>query len=258
MQDGKCLLCGGRIQHYHHVVPKHLGGSNTYQNIAGLCEQCHFAVHTTDKTKAALAERKQGLNMQHHALSVLNQIIPSLVDELAAMFPGHVFVTNGLSTSECRKANGYEKAHHIDAYCIALAALPNAVPAAEIPEPLFVQQFRRHDRQACIRQMMNRVYCLDGKPIATNRHKAFEQTKPSLEEIRPTLTEAQISRLTVKPHPKQYKAPNRVLPGAVFMCDGKRHVLQANAGNYFIDTNKEKYPYKKCIFVKRNTGFIVL
>ena len=41
LQDGKCLLCRKEIEHYHHIVPKSRGGSNTLGNIAGLCKSCH-------------------------------------------------------------------------------------------------------------------------------------------------------------------------------------------------------------------------
>ena len=41
-QNGKCLLCRRpAIEHYHHLVPKHLGGSESIDNYAGLCLKCH-------------------------------------------------------------------------------------------------------------------------------------------------------------------------------------------------------------------------
>lgn len=263
MQEERCILCGGRIQHYHHVVPQHLNGSNTCQNIVGLCEQCHAAVHTNDEAKSKLANLKEGLNKQHHALSVLNQIIPFLVDELAAMFPIHTFVTDGLSTSLFRKTNGYAKVHHVDAYCIALTAMPQALPAAVIPEPVYVKQFRRHDRQACHKENIKRVYCLNGKPIAVNRHRAFEQKEFSLVDVRGQLTEAEISRLTVKPHKPIYKRMDRLMPGSIYLYYGCRYVLKGTSGlhngipQYCISLDGSKHPYRQCIFVKRNAGLVV-
>ena len=45
-----------------------------------------------------------------------------------------------------------------------------------------MRQFRRHDRQACKREMLNRNYVLDGKIVARNRHKTFGQKDDSPEE----------------------------------------------------------------------------
>lgn len=38
----KCFECGDEAQHYHHVVPHSLGGTNTVD----LCEKCHGVVHS--------------------------------------------------------------------------------------------------------------------------------------------------------------------------------------------------------------------
>ena len=37
-QHGKCLMCKNDIEHFHHIVPRSKGGSDTIQNQAGLCK----------------------------------------------------------------------------------------------------------------------------------------------------------------------------------------------------------------------------
>ena len=51
-QDGQCLLCGkAPIQAYHHIVPRHCGGSEGLYNRAGLCGACHELVHCRHSTR---------------------------------------------------------------------------------------------------------------------------------------------------------------------------------------------------------------
>ena len=264
LQDGKCLLCGGCIEHYHHIVPRHLHGSNTCSNIAGLCSLCHKAVHTSETAKNELADRKMGLNQKYGALGVLNQIMPYLWEELTVLFPEHVYATDGDSTAKIRKEGNYHKDHYIDAYCIAVSPLRSIADASVIPEPVEIRQFRRHDRQVCNMENLNRVYCLNGQAIAVNRHKATEQTKNSLAEVRETLSEKELSSLTVKPHKPQYKNPKRHMPGSIYLFNGCRYVLKGNDGfhkgqpDYCVSSDGQKHPYKKCIFVNKNAGLVVL
>lgn len=61
MQEGKCLLCGGPIEHDHHVGPRSKGGSDTIGNLAGICFACHDKVH---KDKEYEKKLKAGINDQ--------------------------------------------------------------------------------------------------------------------------------------------------------------------------------------------------
>lgn len=100
-QDGRCLLCRKQdIGHYHHIVPRSRRGSNTIQNIAGLCLKCHELVHKDTDAAQKLAAIKAGLKKKHGGTSVLNQIIPFLTRELADLYPGHTYVTNGWSSDD--------------------------------------------------------------------------------------------------------------------------------------------------------------
>lgn len=142
------------------------------ENRVGVCEKHHELVHTDAVWREKLAKKKNGVNKKYHALSVLNQIIPHLERELAA-FPGHCFVTEGQSTKAFRDANGVEKTHHSDAYCIACSILPAAKIA--VPEQMFeIRQYRRHDRQAAHQAIkVNQTIILIRKESASIQASVF-------------------------------------------------------------------------------------
>ena len=267
MQNGQCLFCKNDIEHYHHVVPRHCGGSETLENRVGLCQKHHDLVHKDPTWTAKLATKKTGLNKKYHALSVLNQIIPYLLNELATRFPSRVYATTGTETAAYRQQRNIPKDHYLDAYCIACSvANPKAMRIRNIA-PYRIKQFSRHDRQACHQQMLDRKYYLDGKLVAVNRHKATEQKTDSLEEFRASLEDLSaaeiayvISHLQVLPHRARYKDMLRPMPGSTFIHNDKYYVLQGSQGrnngspNYFIDTSGLRHPARQCIFVLQNAG----
>ena len=195
---------------------------------------------------------------KYHALSVLNQIIPELTEQLAQLFPQHAFVTAGKDTADFREDYGIAKEHHLDAYCIACSVFTEpagvSTPSAK---PHRLMQFRRHDRQVC---HIKRVYLSDGNVVATNRHKAIEQKDNSLEEFRKTHSQQEVSALTVKDHKPVYKDMRRFMPGGVFLCNGKVHTLQSSLGrhngtpDYFVDVDGNKSNAKRCKFLQQNCG----
>lgn len=262
LQDGKCLLTGEPIAHYHHIVPRSKGGSNTIGNIAGLSEKGHSMVHTDAKAEAKLKSIKAGLNKKYGALSVLNQIIPYLAEELIKMLP--IYTTTGKSSKEFRDEFHVPKTHANDAYSIACSVLN--LDTAHIPEGTvyLIRQFRRQDRQACQQKMADRKYYLDGALVATNRHKRMEQKTDSLKEFRLSYKEADVSKLAVKEHKPQYKNQERHLPGSVFLFEGssKRHVLDHSTGfhngrpDYYFDTEGNKFLARKCNFIQSNAGLM--
>ena len=262
LQGGKCLLCGGKIEHYHHIVPKARRGSDTLGNLAGLCEACHRLVHTEEEWAEKLEEKKHGLNKKYGALSVLNQIIPKLCEEFSQMFPGFFSVTDGYSTKAFREGHGLPKDHYLDAYCIARSVLPGNLPV-EIPaeEEVFrIRQFRRHDRRACHQERWDRKYYLGGTLVAVNRHKAIGQKMDSLEEYR--RKGGCTNKLTVKEHPALYRRKSRILPGALFSVGGKRKVMVKSQGShngiprYYYFTDGLRAIPKNCKFIYGNKGLI--
>lgn len=157
IQDGTCLLCKSSIEHDHHIVPQSKGGSNTLVNIAGLCTHCHVLVHTDEEAAAKLAKIKAGQNKKYHALSVLNQIMPQLLNKLELRYPGQTFVTTGMDTKAYRDNHSIKKDHDVDAYCIACSTLEKQI-VLDIPAHSFqIRQFRRHDRQL-IKAQTERTY----------------------------------------------------------------------------------------------------
>lgn len=70
------------------------------------------------------------------------------------------------------------------------------------------------------------------------------------------------SRLTAAKSQRRYNAPSRILPGTVFLYDGKRHVLsgQLTGGKYFraVGDAKTNYPASKCRIVRKNEGLVFI
>ena len=283
-QGGVCLLCGTRaIEHYHHIVPRNKRGSDTLPNIAGLCASCHDKVHKDAKKDAKLRSKKAGLNKEYGALSVLNQIIPSLLKELAIRYPDkEIVVTTGYDTAHFRTEQGIEKSHSTDAYCIACAGLGNTCPDTDNAESVVeqqVMQFRRHDRQVCHKEMLDRKYYSNGKVVCRNRHKATEQKTDSLEEYRASEGECAVIRLKVPEHLPQYKNRKRAMPGSVISWTEKLSnndiqrkrkpktalfVMKGSDGsynghpNYYVSTDGKRYPFLQCEVVRQNAGLVYL
>ena len=264
-QDGHCLFCGKAIAHYHHIVPQHKNGSETLENRVGLCNEHHDLVHKDRAWEAKMRSTKEGINKKYHALSVLNQIIPALADQLALLFPQRTFVTAGKDTADFRADHGIHKEHHLDAYCIACSILETATKVKEPAEqPYLMTQFRRHDRQACHKVNITRKYYdTDNKLVASNRHKAMDQKADSLEEYRIAHGEKAVSQLAVKPHPPAYKDINRVTPGSLLADNnGKVFTLTRSDGkhngiaDYFVDTQDIKHLAKRCILLQKNQGIV--
>lgn len=275
-QEGKCLLCGQPIEHYHHIIPKSKGGSNTLGNIAGLCCNCHDTVHKNEDIQKALKDKKSGLMKKYAALSALNQAIPFIYKRLVEEFgEEHVFTCTGRETALVRKSLGYTKTkknqlHEVDAYCIALLALGCADAVLPTFEHVYqMKQFRRQNR-ANINNQRERSYYYEGRLVAKNRKDRIEQKDDSLETWYQKIVqqygekeaERRRSVLQVKKSTRHYNTPGRLIPGTVFYCNGERHVLngQITNGQYFkaVGDAKTNYPAKKCRIVKQNEGLVFL
>ncbi len=262
LQKGKCLLCKKPIEIYHRVISKSNFGSETLYNRAGLCANHHEKVCNSTEWEEKLKAKAEGQAKKYGALSVLNQIFPQLISELKAIFPEHVYLTDGEKTKFSRELHHVEKDHHLDAYCIALSALDGEECIIPRGQPYRILQYRRHDRQALHKENATRVYLLDRKPVAKNRHKSLGQKEDSLEEFRATHSKQDVSRLTVTPHKPQYRNMDRALPGSIFrdMKTGKTHVLDSTNGrnngqpNYYVDPFGKKYIASQCKIIQQNKG----
>lgn len=265
-QDEKCLLCGGKIEHYHHIVPRSEHGSNCLENLVGLCFRCHTAVHTDKGASDRLKALKEGMKKKYAGSSILNISMPYIVNKLSKY---ELWLTTGRETKRYRNANGIDKTHSNDAYCIACASLSNSVNSL-IDKTYKIKQYRRHDRACIHKANCSRKYYLDDKLVATNRHKAMEQKDDSLEEYRDNLItqlgqeEATriISRLNVKEHKPAYKNPYRIMPGALMMAEGRLFTLKGNSGSHngipdgYSSEQGNKFSRKKCRLIKYNTGLV--
>ena len=258
-QGGHCLFCEEPIDHYHHIVPRHKGGSETLANRCGLCAKHHDLVHKDVAWAKRLTALKEGVNKKYNALSVLNQIIPFLMDYLDKETSYSVYATDGKSTKGFRIAKNVQKEHYTDAYCIACSILDTDIKASAPVKPFELKQFRRHDRQSCIRQMIDRKYILDGKVVATNRHKATEQKSDSLEEFREACGDDAVSKLTVKPHPSQHKNMTRIMPGAVMDFNGTVGVMQSSGvGSFYKSTKGHRATPRKSVLLAQNAGMVFI
>lgn len=264
-QDNTCLLCGKRsIEHFHHIVPRGKRGSDTVDNIAGLCQACHEKVHKSETANEQLSAKKAGLRKRYGGTSVLNQIIPKLTEELAKQYPGHLHLTYGWQTKKFREEHGIEKTHDTDAYCIAAGSMENVKPMMQT-EVYEIKQFRRHNR-ARIHHQTERTYKLDGKVVAKNRKKRMDQKTDALEDWFESMVQKHgqqqanklRSKLTIQKSTRHYNTPDRVMPGAVFLYLGKRYVMtgQITGGLYYraYGENTMNFPAKRIRIIRNNTG----
>ena len=251
LQDGKCLLCGNPIGQYHHVKERHKNGSETVRNRVGLCTCCHRLVHTDVKAAGILAKKAAGQRKKYDALGVLNQIIPFLMEKLSQDY--EIAVTSGWETKEFRTVFDVPKDHWLDAYAIACSALTGF--EIQIPEYCYeIRQFRRHDRQACKREMLNRNYILDGRIVARNRHKAIGQKEDSLEEY--IMAGGRADSLIVKHSKPAMKDMKRYYPGCQVIENGRIKTVMKRQSSYYWFDDGTKISVKKINITLNNKGLI--
>lgn len=247
MQNYKCLYCKKPgIEHYHHIIPRSRGGSDTIGNLVGLHEKCHDLIHTDTEARELLESEIKGLHKKYGALSVLNQIIPFLMKKLGELHPNHAFATNGWNTKQFREEHHFEKDHDLDAYCIGASILKEPKIIMDC-DSYIIKQFRRHNR-AIINAQKERYYVLDGKKVAMNRNARMEQANskkskkpklPSLAEWFEKMTkqhgqeeaERMRSILTIQKSKRSYNNIKRHLPGTTFVYQGKRYVMRGQQNN---------------------------
>ena len=268
MQNGRCLLCSKPIKECHYIKPKSRNGSNTIGNRCGLCAVHSKLLHTDESTRKEVEKKVAGLYKKYDSVGILNQIFPKLVKELERMYPKRVTYTNGAITNRDRQVLNIEKNSVNDAYCIALSVVDGSVDffinnAAKLELCNYeIKQFRRHNRKACLAEMVDRKYTLNGEVVAVNRHKRFEQQADSLEEFAESHGEKVVSKLQVKKHLPKYMRMNRLLPGARMLVDGEVKVLQSSllnqmgTGGYYKFTDGSKVSVKSVRLLTKNEGLM--
>jgi len=177
-QNSLCLLCNSKhIEHYHHVVPRHSGGSDTSSNFVGLCEDCHSLVHKDNSYMEELKSLKQGLRKKYE-IGLLNSCMGLIIESLSNLLP--TTTITGYETKNLRTNLSLDKDHYIDAYIISIYSKEISTP--NIDSKVYqIRHFKKKNNNI-ISQLGSRKYFYNGKLVATNRHKAMEQKIDSLEE----------------------------------------------------------------------------
>lgn len=139
-RDGhKCQHCHGRskdsILEVHHLLQRKDGGSDRPDNLITLCSTCHNGYHQGQFT---LKKPKAGFKGE----TFMGVMRWALVNRLKALYGDIVSVTYGYITKNTRIENGLEKAHYVDARCIA--GHPNASPSSKV---WHMVKRRSHNRQ---------------------------------------------------------------------------------------------------------------
>ena len=239
LQEGHCVLCDNKIDNYHHIVPRYLGGSNTPENLVGLCKDCHALVHTNKKVLDKIGKEKK-----YAGTSILNTAMPFIYKELIDLFgESNINLCTGQDTFAYRSTHNIEKRHCLDAVCIACIG-GNIVLNNSAVKPFTIKQFRNHNR-AIVHSQRERIYKLDGKTIAKNRKPRSEQPKniPALSDWyedtcnKAGIKQAQalLSRVKVNKSRRWYNDISRILPGAVFIYNNGRYILRGrnSGGRYY-------------------------
>ena len=198
-QDGKCACCGKPIEEYHHVIHRANGGSDNVKNIIGLCEACHDEIHGSADEEARLKELKAGVR-QKYQVGLLNSVMPALIETVAdycQKYGLEFTVTDGGQTAETRRRQNLAKDHCIDAYAISLTG--RNITRTDICDTAYQKHRFKKKSKNIIAARNQRVYKLDGKIVAYNRHKATNQKTDSLEEFlnnyRATHSEKEVQKL---------------------------------------------------------------
>lgn len=188
-QHGMCLICGKKhIEYYHHINPQKNGRYDHVSNIAGLCWDCHYGpkgVHNCQETADRLEELKSAAR-QKYQVGLLNSVMPKLIEEVSkyCTAKGVVFnVTDGKTTAETRDKYALQKDHCVDAYAISLAGREIDKSGTILADTIYIKRRFKKKSKGIISARNKRVYELDGKVVAYNRHKATDQKEDSLEEF---------------------------------------------------------------------------
>ena len=136
----KCRNCSGKtkdtVLEVHHLVQRKDGGSDRPDNLITLCKTCHDAYH---RGEIKFDKPKKGFK----DATFMGAMRKTLVKRLRELYGLDMAkVTYGYITKNTRIENDLDKAHYIDARCIANH--PKATPTKTIYSLL---KHRSHNRQ---------------------------------------------------------------------------------------------------------------
>jgi hypothetical protein len=211
---------------------------------------------------------RSGESAPFAGLSVLNQAVPRIYQELVKLFgEGHVSVCSGFDTRGAREYLGLDKDHDLDGLAIIVACTGWLdVSGVSDCHCCVLHRFRRHDR-AVVKHQRERSYKLDGRIVAKNRKPRFEQPKryPALSDA--NFSREKISRLVAVRSKRSKNNLNRVLPSAVFDVEGYGCLVmtgQQNKGTRYLFNGQIPFPdgknrsidIKKCHLIRHNSGIV--
>ena len=154
-----------------------------------------------------MLERKQGIK-QEYEISLLNSCMSTIIDELSILLPTKVCF--GYDTKNIRTKYNLDKEHNIDGFAISL--FEKNIDSINLKSGVYhIEHFKKKSNNL-IKKVGSRKYYLDGKLVATNRHKAFNQKEDSLEEFLNSYSETHSKKeldrlshsLVVKPATRVY------------------------------------------------------
>ena len=132
----------------------------------------------------------------------------NIIEELSTLLPTKVCF--GYDTKNIRTKFNLEKDHNIDGFAISL--FEKNIDSINLKSDVYhIEHFKKKSNNI-ISKVGSRKYYLDGKLVATNRHKAFNQKEDSLEEFLNSYSEThskkEVGRLShsllVKPATRVY------------------------------------------------------
>uniref|UniRef100_UPI003AF1455E RNA-guided endonuclease IscB n=1 Tax=Parasutterella excrementihominis TaxID=487175 RepID=UPI003AF1455E len=140
-RDGHvCQHCHGRskdpVLNVHHLESRRTGGDSP-GNLITLCETCHKALHRSEITLKA--KRGQSFRAESFMGIMRWEVLNRLKTSHSEL---EVHNTYGYRTKHARIANGIDKSHCADAFCIA-----GNLGAQRLGEFFFQKQTRRNNRQ---------------------------------------------------------------------------------------------------------------
>jgi 5-methylcytosine-specific restriction endonuclease McrA len=150
--QGKCAYCEkeGKLE-VEHLTPRARGGTYRISNLVMSCQSCNSKKGAQSLEEFLAKKPAQLRRIQHqqkaslHDSAAVNATKYRLLEELKA-FGYPVETGSGAQTSFNRHAQGYDKAHWIDAACVGENG---AVVQIKPLKPLFIKCMGRGNRQAC-------------------------------------------------------------------------------------------------------------
>jgi len=117
----QCCLMKNVSLHTHHIVFREDGGKDSIYNLITVCQKCHRKIHHDGKSGEVLLKTREIVTGMSGKIDQISQLTmqgkTKMSQTLSEMVP--VEKVFGYQTQAFRKANGYEKAHWVDAVCVA-------------------------------------------------------------------------------------------------------------------------------------------